>query len=958
MKSGAKKAAAPIVVKKSPDAQALKEQDAKFRSTFVEAMRSSSPPRSEPVLLPEAIIVPGLSPPAGPKPLPLVQQAHKPVAKIAPAKAGAKKGAAKAGAAKSGAKTGGKTGAKLGAKAGAKAGAKVGNLIMKRVEPLNLDSLTSREPEKEVEEETKAKTTRIEEKSEFSVQTEETKHCVDEGIQGGDFQEYLKNQSIGSLTCETILNTDLGISSKIPPVIKILQTLSFKRIIKPCPDLYFCESVQTIFSFEMRPMKDIKLANLNIKKFSALMKPPIGLLYTEQFAFRIISKPIPKLSFTEEVISSYSVLYPPQRNLYQLGTQNLGFEVLCKPQVPLYLYIPPFNLPLTPTIEVIENLNLTSCTLSTIETLAFSYNSIQKPLTELIFDEDCFTSKHKSIMPSIRLMKNQQVEEEDWKIRRGPPVIEILSTMEFELTTKPDIDLYFYQKEFVEMCLQTEEILEENEGKKSENLNGEVLTFDEFFSKLEISTPKNNNEPASFQFFDQALNRISEMENLKREVKERENMKFKRNKAAIKLQAWARGVLARRKYIPPILEVYKERLRKRKLADLAVRIKRSWAPYVILNALQCWYKMKQREKQRLYRLFLNFSANNIQRYWRGYLVRRFYRKQILRISAAKKKLRNLVRDWKCRKIMKTRRIKHIFKGIIDTHQVLSDLKIDRSSIKLVQQLQSQLSSYISKLRSDFNTLYISGKWTNLPVYRESFSMADSTISLKFPQPQEDQITSQPSFINRDDIPIRPLAMNYEDLLKDFPEQPQSSPPPPQVRKKINKKFPPIKFDDKKKEEKKIEEKINSEIFVFNENLEEIRQDDVQKHSGKPKEFLKRKSKAIKPQKVEWKVARRIDCWLPKENIKKKEIGYDMQGTMPRGDFLRLGDIEKEFQNDLSSWTSLEVFFDREVGEESKVPQLDIDSKCLKMYMDGNYTMYIEELESHYTYLCSEDVLSG
>lgn len=954
MKSGAKKAVAPIAVKKQADAQALKEQEAKFRSTFVEAMRSSSPPRSEPVVLPEAIVVPGLTPPAMPKPLPLVQQAPKPAEKIAPAKVGAKKGAAKAGAAKSGSKSAAKTGVKSGAKTGTKSGAKVGNLIMKRVEPLNLDSLTSREPEKE-EEEKKAQTSRIEVKNEFSVQTEEIKQGVDEGIQGGDFQEYLKNQNMKNLTCETVPNTGLSIASKVPPVIKLLQTLSFKRILKPCPDLYFCESVHTVYSTELRPAKDIKLANLNIKKFSVLTKPPIGLFYSEQFAFRVISKPIPKLSYTEKVISSHSVLTPPQRNLYQLGTMSLEFGVIFKPEVPLYFYIPSYNLPLAPTIEVIEDFDLSKCSLKTIKTLAFSYQTMQKPVTEVEFDEDCFTSKHKSIVPSIRLMKNLQVEEEDWKIRRGPPVIEILNTMEFQVISKPEVDFWFYQKEFVEMCLQTEEILEPIEEEKKDQIpTDEVLSFDEFFSKLEITTPKNSAEPTSFQFVDQALTKLSEMENLKKEVKERENLKFKRNKAAVIIQAWARGVLARRKYIPPILEVYKDRLRKRKLAELAVRIKRSWAPYVILNALQCWYRMKQREKQRLYRLFLNFSATNIQRFWRGYVIRRFYREKILTIALAKRRIRKLVRDWKCKKIMRTRRIRHIIKGINDTKNVLSDLSRDRSSYKLVQQLKSQLNSYISKLRSDFNTLYISGKWANLPIYRDSSIMAETTTSLKFPQEEtEEPIHVQSSFLNRDDIPIRPLAMNYEDLLKDFPEQPLTS-PPPQVRKK---KIPVKKIDFKKKEEEKIKEK-SPEVFVFNENLEEVRQDDVQKPSGKPKEFLKRKSKAIKPQKIEWNVARRIDCWLPKEKFKKKEISYEIQRAMPRGDFLRLEDIEKEFQDDLSGWISLELFFDRETKGESKIPQLDMDSKCLRLYMESNYTMYIEELESHYTYLCSEDVLSG
>lgn len=935
MKS-AKKPAAPLIVKKSPDAQALKEQDAKFRSTFVEAMRSSSPPRSEPVVLPEAIVVPGVNPPAAPKPLPLVQPPAKTGAK-APAKAGAKKAAAKAGA-KAPAKVGGKAAAKTGAKVAAKTGAKVGNLIMKRAEPLNLESVTSREAEekeKEKEkEEQKALTERVEIKQELSVQTEEAKPA-------------------DRLSLENMASEGLGVACRVPPVVKLIQTVGFKRLIKPNPDLYYCESVQSVFSMGLKPFKDLKVAHLDVKKFSALTKPPIGLFYTEQFAYRVMSKPNPKISYTEQSFSTYSVISPPNRNLYLLDTNNLKFEALQKPNPDFFLYIPFSNFPLAPTLELIEEFDLSSFSIKAITTQCLSFEVSSKPAIDMCFDEDCFTSKYPVVNPSVKLMKNLQIEEEDWNIRRGPPVIEILATYEFEMTSKPEVDFWFQQKEFVEMCLQTEELPEEPEEKPEEDLP-EVLTFDQFIAKIEV-TPKNSAGPVTFQFVDEAINRLSEMESIKKEVKDRESIKFKRNKAAVKVQAWVRGFLARRKYIPPILDVYRERLRMRRLAAIAVRIKRSWAPYVIFNALQAWYKMKLREKQRLYKLFLNFSAISIQKNWRGYIIRKFYRNKVLMKTRAKIVIRRMLRNWKCRKIMATRRLKHILKGLKDTKRLIWDLEYDRGSAKLYQQLQNQLVSYCNKLRVDFNTLYASGKWTNLPTGRDSISMVESTNSFKFQvieeEPEEVFIPPNRSFLNREDIPIRPLAMNYEDLLKDFPEQPITTPPAKPRRKKL----PIRKIDEKKVQEK---EKESPKVFVFDENQEEVRQDDTPKEPVQPKQFLKRKSKSVKPQKVDWKVQRRIDCWLPKEKMKKKEPSFEIQNIIPKGDYMSLEEIEKEYQNDLSNWISLDLFFERTSREVSKIPQIEIESSCLKFYIEDNHTMHIEELESHYAYLCSEDVLSG
>lgn len=994
MKNSAKKAAGPLIVKKPPDNQALQEQDAKFRSTFVEAMRSSSPPRSEPVVLPEAIVVPGVSPPSAPKPLPGKTGVKAAAAKAGAAKAGAKTGAkapAKAGAktaAKAGAKAGAKVGVKSGAKVGAKAGAKVGALIVKKPEnDVPVESMTSREPEKppSIQEGALTERVTIEEKKAVEEILPIKPPGIDEGIQDGDFNEYLKTQGLvqeKKVICESVTCDNLSVSPKAPPVVKLLQTLSFKRIIKPVPDLFYSESISVSFIYQAKPYQPISVTNKIVKNFSSLCKPAIGLFYNEQHAYRILNKPNPKIFYSEQVISSYSCMDLPIRNLYYLDTDVQNHGYLNKPLIGLYMYIPPENLPIAPTIEVIEEYNLNSASIKVIETITEKYEVISKPCMEFEFEEDRFTTKFPVILPAVKMIKNIQIEEEDWKIRRGPPEITILSVEDFKVIEKPEVDFWYQQKEYVEMCLQTEDLdelaLEEELAKMEEQkTEPDTLTYDEFISKLDTSTPKAQTNPSAFIFVDKALNKIAEIENLKKEIKDRENMKFKRIKSATRVQAWFRGILARRKHIPPIIELYKERWRMRRLKEIGERIKRQWAPYVILNALQKWYKIKQREKQRLFKMFLNFSAINIQKHWRGYLIRRFYTEKLQIRSLAKYRIQRFVRFWKTRRILNTRRIKLHIKGMKETKQLIREIQGDHTAVALYKQLMAQLNSFCNKFRLDFSTLYMTGKWTGLPLWRESIAMGESVSSFHRSIPskkeiefekeyEEEYIPQRSSYLNRDDIPIRPMAVNYDELLKDYPEP---EPTAPRFNQQIVKKKKPVPIrrmqEDKvierdyerEREKDRSRDEVMENPFMSPDYLEEARQDDYMSQNLKPKQFLKRKSKAVHAQKLKWNVGKRIDCWLPKEKFSKgKDASFEIRQILPRGNFLTLYELEFEYKNDMSSWISLELFFDRPEKTVSRIPQLDVESLGVKEAADEDYQMQIEELERHYNYLCSEDVL--
>jgi hypothetical protein len=260
-----------------------------------------------------------------------------------------------------------------------------------------------------------------------------------------------------------------------------------------------------------------------------------------------------------------------------------------------------------------------------------------------------------------------------------------------------------------------------------------------------------------------------------------------------------------------------------------------------------------------------------------------------------------------------------------------------------------LISFQNKFRVDFNTLYFTGKWTGLPVYREN-TFEFSEHSNKVVKREEDFSYSRSSFYNRDDIPIRPLQMNYDEVQSENIKLTTPEPKFSNFLKRNKQNF------NKPQEDKFIEKEVYEEYPL--ENIEESRQDDL-KSNAKPKEFLKRKSRSVRPQKLEWKVKKRIDCWLPREKYPKpKDPIFEIRQLIPRGNYLTLKDIENEFQRDLNNCQELGEFFIRSESNESKIPQLNNQSLCVMEYSEEKYQKMIEELEKHYNYLCSEEVLTN
>ena len=416
MKSSAKKAAGPLIAKKLPG-QAFSKQDTKFRSTFVEGMKSNSPPPPEGIKLPEALIVPGVSPPIPPA----LKVGAKPVAKSG-AKIGAKTSAkpeTKA-LAKPAAKVSAKKGAKTPAKTGNNPGkAKVGALIIKK--PEISDSLTSRRNDHiSINEEEKSLTERlvVHEKTEEKVEIlkEKTHYIgIDQSVQDGDFKEYLLNQGLNDkrIVFESVNCESLNIVSKPATQIKVLQTLSFKRIVKPIPDFYFCESFKTCYSFHSKPLSCLSLSNMAVQKYESLQKPISSFLFTQQVAYKAVTKPNPIICYSELELTKYSVIEKPLRNIYYQDTNSQFYDVLNKPLVNIFLYIPAENLPIAPCIEVIEEYDLKTGKIKVIQTITEKYQIFHKPNNEFFCAEERFTSKFPVLKPSVKLRQGLQIEQED-----------------------------------------------------------------------------------------------------------------------------------------------------------------------------------------------------------------------------------------------------------------------------------------------------------------------------------------------------------------------------------------------------------------------------------------------------------------------------------------------------------------------------------------------------------------
>ena len=195
-------------------------------------------------------------------------------------------------------------------------------------------------------------------------------------------------------------------------------------------------------------------------------------------------------------------------------------------------------------------------------------------------------------------------------------------------------------------------------------------------------------------------------------------------------------------------------------------------------------------------------------------------------------------------------------------------------------------------------------------------------------------------------------MNYEEIQTDNTIEEETKP------KKVFTNFL------RRKNQKIIEKSVNATEAikekledpepiweVTNENQEETMQDE-RKFDGKPKEFLKRKSRTIKPKKIQWKVERKIDCWVSKDIYVKKTA---QQINEKEKESLTIEELEEIFENVLNEYVDTATYlkkFERIAGKP-KIPHFKNFSDFLYVHNEEGYYETLEQLESHYLQLCNQ-----
>ena len=436
----------------------------------------------------------------------------------------------------------------------------------------------------------------------------------------------------------------------------------------------------------------------------------------------------------------------------------------------------------------------------------------------------------------------------------------------------------------------------------------------------------------------------SEIESIRKEAKERELTRQRRKDATIKIQAWMRGTWTRKKTLPPLLILYRERLNQRKIKVIARKIKRRWAPFVILKALRKWQDIKAKEKQELYTMFREYSALFIQRCWRGFCVKKLYKQQMSSRLQSRKKIRKLVRSWKIRRILSTRRLQITLKGLKDSVRLISEIRHDQAAILLYNQLQSQLPILKTKLKSDITMLYRSGKWVGLPIY-----FPDTTNSIIEQEPME---KLQESFVRRDDMPIRPLLVNYEEI-QESPKEPEK----PQPKKNVQYlKRGAGKMSWKHGLGEKAAEKFENSYMTFQQS--EIFEEEPEFRNTAPRDFLKRSSKKVVNQKLKWKAEKRIDCWLSRGSAQySKEYDLGISIGKSEGNVMHLEQLDQIFLEMSEQYIGINEFLDQTERVGQKIPQLNSNSKFIVEYLEGKQQETVETLESQYNNLCNDELIN-
>ncbi|OMJ88162.1 hypothetical protein SteCoe_9981 [Stentor coeruleus] len=743
------------------------------------------------------------------------------------------------------------------------------------------------------------------------------------------------------------------------------RTDEYMPIILPITQPYFVN----LGKFVVKKLESFNQEDFQVKKKEKIVK------ILEKSIWKALEKPILPLEYDEKEkeieilitdIDDYEILVKPiigfierkkwlcqkkYKSLLEIGVKR--FEIVSKPLIVLEIdedeeMRSEVALQTSPELNRVFSIDLCSSPIPRQESMENEEKYVNLRLEKMEMDPNLFADSRGSI--ELVYGNNQKELRKSDCVQRAS--LHDFLIQEFKTPTKAPLTI-----------TKTEEIFIANYESTPEDSSSCVFPNP---NRLSFGPAQENDLPDSHQEKPENPEKSENLEKPK-DPPSASTTKINERLLAIKIQKVFRRFLSKKEVKDK--KSFNARLIRQKDSSLYILFKICKMSH-LFKYFQTWKSYQSSsESPEIIEKFLHYTASFIQRNWKGYYVRKYVIPALSQIKILKSKLKSLLCGWKTRKVFMTKRMQNHIKNIKDLQKMIYELKNDPDSTSkvLLQQMIDQIPKMHSKFIKDFNSIYRTGAWVallNKPIVVKiqdpSKNSTPACTERKAPTPPP----KREKLINRDDLPIKPLQIAYEEVVNesDLPEENVQEKPKKvftNFLKRKTQRISILKENSEKsvnaREETKEKVEIEEETDNINDNLWEIQEETMQdekKAEGKPKQFLRRKSQAVKPKKVQWKVQKKIDCWVSKEiytkKQKKQQIGKEKE-------FLSTEELEILFEQALNNYVDTASYlkkFER-VANKSKIPQFKNCSEFLFEFKEDNYYEMLEELESHYLQLCHQ-----
>lgn len=388
-------------------------------------------------------------------------------------------------------------------------------------------------------------------------------------------------------------------------------------------------------------------------------------------------------------------------------------------------------------------------------------------------------------------------------------------------------------------------------------------------------------------------------------------------------------------------------------------------------------KAKYKETQdKIMSKYLNYCALCIQKMYKGYKERKNFKKKLCIFNIQKDKLRPLIQGLIIRKAMKSAEIIFLIQQIKALRKSKfpkgKDFKNSSENISISEKRFVLVPELIERISFLTKNITYNKKGKNKKFYKKEDNFLNSAIKIRknpIKESKENFVNIQESLGNNllnkkieknetnhnnkkntqeifDDLPIPALDPNKKSDAcfiseEDLNDKSNNHPKKEYLKRRAN--YNPKKSIEETKNKpiivkprKKIKEMIleSQKILDDANNINEQSQKDPE-NIAEVKPYLKRKSKIICTQKINWtKVSKKIDCWNKKKDLNQKIQVYHS----PKACKKKLEDSQKPY-------STIKNSFDKEFLSEFKDKNDTFSDLSLSDMCD--YNPEIESLKTPY-----------